>query len=153
MLPPERPFWQTVSIAVSHCGGGCTLGDIIAEWGVFWLGLTIAGIALWPEFIADFSLAYILGILFQYFAIVPMRKLKPWPGIRAAIKADTLSLTAFEVGLFGWMALMRFVLFHPALHPNEPTYWFMMQLGMVVGFVTAYPMNWWLVTSGIKERM
>ncbi len=35
------------------------------------------------------------------------------PGVWAAVKADTLSLTAFEIGLFGWMALTYFVFFHP----------------------------------------
>ena len=29
----------------------------------------------------------------------------------------------------------------------------MMQIGMIVGFITAYPMNWWLVQVGIKEPM
>lgn len=68
-------------------------------------------------------------------------------------QADTLSLTAFEVGLFGWMALMQLVLFHPSLEPNEPAYWFMMQIGMLIGFATSYPMNWWLIRRGIKEAM
>src|SRR5699024_11739345 len=55
-------------------------------------------------------------------------------------KADILSLTAFEIGLFGWMALMTFVFFtDPHLEPNSPVYWFMMQLGMILGFVTAWP--------------
>ena len=29
----------------------------------------------------------------------------------------------------------------------------MMQLAMQVGFATAYPANWWLIKSGIKEEM
>jgi hypothetical protein len=29
----------------------------------------------------------------------------------------------------------------------------MMQIAMVVGFATAYPVNWWLIARGIKERM
>jgi hypothetical protein len=29
----------------------------------------------------------------------------------------------------------------------------MMQIAMVFGFATAYPVNWWLIRSGIKERM
>jgi hypothetical protein len=69
----------------------------------------------------------------------------------AALKADTLSLTFFEVGLFGWMALAYFVLF-PApghLHPDCPGYWLLMQ----IGFVTAYPVNLWLIRRGIKEAM
>jgi hypothetical protein len=153
MKHKKKPFWHSVTVAVTHCGGGCTLGDIIAEWSIFWLGVTIAGIALWPELIGDYILAYTLGIVFQYLTIAPMRNLSFGQGIIAAIKADTLSLTAFEIGLFGWMMLMRFVLFDPPLHPDEPAYWFMMQIGMILGFFTAYPMNWWLVRKGLKEAM
>jgi Domain of unknown function (DUF4396) len=149
----EPLFWKTVFVGVTHCGAGCTLGDLIAEWTIFWLGLTLAGLALWPEYILDYLLAYLLGIIFQYFAIAPMRGLSLWPGLWAAIKADTLSLTAFEIGLFAWMALSSLVFFHPSLHPDSPVYWFMMQIGMIIGFGTSYPMNWWLIKKGIKEAM
>lgn len=149
----RQPFWQTVFKGTAHCGGGCTLGDIIGEWGIFIAGVTLAGLALWPEYIADFLLAYALGIVFQYFSIAPMRGLSLKDGLIAALKADTLSLIAFEVGLFGWMAFSSIVLFQHHLHPDSPVYWFMMQLGMIVGFATSYPMNWWLLTRGIKEPM
>jgi hypothetical protein len=29
----------------------------------------------------------------------------------------------------------------------------MMQIGMVIGFATSYPMNWWLIRTGLKEAM
>ena len=74
-------------------------------------------------------------------------------GLWAALKADTLSLLSFEVGLFGWMAVRFFVFFHPHLKPTDPTYWFMMQLGMIVGFFTSLPANRFLLTKGIKEAM
>ena len=150
----EKPFWQTVFVGTMHCGAGCTLGDILAEFTIFYIGLTIAGMAIRPELIGDYALAFALGIVFQYFAIVPMRQLSPRAGIAAALKADALSLTTFEIGLFGWMVLMRFVFFHTSpLHPDEARYWFMMQIGMALGFLTSYPMNWWLITRGIKEAM
>ncbi|MDQ6925128.1 MAG: DUF4396 domain-containing protein [Candidatus Eremiobacteraeota bacterium] len=149
----KKPFWAAVLIGVTHCGAGCTLGDIIAEFAIFFTGISLAGSVLLTEFAGDYVLAYAIGIVFQYFAIVPMRGLSPGPGIWAAMKADTLSLTAFEVGLFGWMAASYFVFFHPHLKPDQPTYWFMMQIGMLVGFATSYPMNWWLIRTGIKERM
>jgi hypothetical protein len=153
--PPEKPRWATIAVGVSHCGAGCTLGDIIAEFAVFGLGLAIAGTALWAEYIGDYVLAVLLGLAFQFFAIAPMRGLGFRKGIVAAAKADILSLTAFEVGLFGWMALMTFVFF-PApnhLHPDSPVYWFFMQIGMVLGFFTAWPANVWLIRKGIKEAM
>jgi hypothetical protein len=148
-----RPFWQSVVVGVSHCGAGCTLGDIIAEVAIASLGLMIVGSMLLTEYMGDYILAFALGIVFQYFAIAPMRGLSLLPGLRAAIKADALSLTAFEIGLFGWMALSFFVLFHPRLTPIQPAYWFMMQIGMLIGFATSYPMNVWLIRRGIKEAM
>jgi hypothetical protein len=79
-----------------------------------------------------------------------------WAGtaIRLAAKADFLALSAFEVGLFGWMAIMQLVLFaSPGLPTDSAAFWFLMQVGMLIGFVTTYPVNWWLIRRGIKEIM
>ena len=152
-MDKQNPPWQSVFTGVTHCGAGCTLGDVIAEFGVFFLGLTIAGATLWPAFIADFVMAYSLGIVFQYFSIVPMRGLGFKEGVIAAIKADTLSIAAYEAGMFVWMALVYFALFHPHLTPNQPAYWLMMQIAMGIGFATSYPMNRWLIKRGLKEAM
>lgn len=152
---PGKPRWATVSVGVSHCGAGCTLGDIIAEFAVFFLAVSIAGETLFAEYVGDYVLAIALGLAFQYFAIAPMRGLGFRKGIIAAAKADILSLTAFEVGLFGWMALTALVFF-PAPHhltADSAVYWFMMQVGMCLGFMTAYPVNSWLIRRGIKEAM
>ena len=153
--PPEKRHWATVAVGVSHCGAGCTLGDIVAEFVVFFLGLSIAGTTLYAEYVGDYVLAVLLGLVFQYFAIAPMRGLGFRQGMVAAAKADILSLTAFEVGLFGWMALTALVFF-PAphhLHADSPVYWFSMQIGMCIGFLTAYPVNSSLIRHGIKEAM
>jgi hypothetical protein len=84
---------------VCPCGAGCTLGDIAAEFAVFGIGLTVAGTALPFEYIGDYLLAVVLGLMFQYFAIAPMRGLGFRDAMKAAAKADILSLSAFEVGL------------------------------------------------------
>jgi hypothetical protein len=149
----DKPFWQVIAVGDLHCASGCTLGDFAGEWLVFLTGLTIAGSTLWADYIFDFALAYAAGIIFQYFAIAPMRHLSGWPGLVAAIKADSISLAAFEVGMFAWMALTHEVLFKPPLKPAQWEYWFMMQIAMAVGFATAYPANWWLIRKGIKETM
>lgn len=134
--PPDRPGWASTAVGVSHCGAGCTLGDTLAEFTVFGLA------------------AISLGIVFQYLAMAPMRGLSLGKGLVEAAKAEVLSLTAFEVGLFGWMALMAFVFFpHAHPHPDSPVYWFLMQLGMIIGFITAWPANVWLIRRGIKEAI
>jgi hypothetical protein len=103
--------------------------------------------------IVDFALAWLLGIVFQYFTIAPMRHLPLGRGIWAAIKADTLSIVAFEVGLFGWMAAYELGFWRPPIAVNTALSWFMMQVGMVIGFFTAWPVNVWLLKAGFKERM
>jgi hypothetical protein len=150
-----RPRWATMAIEVSHCGSGCTLGDLISEWVIYAFALAVAGRVLSAEYIGDYVLALALGIVFQYFAIAPMRGLGLRDGLKAAAKADFISLTFFELGLFGWMALMAFVFF-PAPHhlmPNSAAYWFLMQIGMMIGFATSWPANVWLVGRGIKMPM
>ena len=140
---------------VSHCGSGCALGDVISEFAIFALALTIAGSTLAAEYVGDYALALAFGIVFQYFAIAPMRGLGLKDGLKAAAKADFISLTFFEVGLFGWMAIMTFVLF-PAPHtlmPSSASFWLLMQTGMIVGYATSWPANVWLVSRGIKVPM
>lgn len=148
-----KPFAAITAVGDLHCAAGCTIGDFAGEWIIFLTGATIAGSALWSDYLLDFVLAYIIGVVFQYYAIAPMRNLSGWSGVLAAIKADTISLTAFEAGMFAWMALTREVLFSPPLKPTGAAYWFMMQIAMLVGFLTAYPANWWLIRRKIKEPM
>lgn len=73
------------------------------------------------------------------------------------MKADTLSLSAWQVGMYGVMAIAKLWLFRRVLGAElevaSPEFWFMMQLAMLGGFVTSWPVNWWLIKSGIKEKM
>ena len=149
-----KPFWAGTAVSATHCGAGCVLGDLIAEWVVFAAALQLAGSALPVEYPFDYVLALSWGILFQYFVIVPMRHLAVGEGLKLAAKADFLALTAFEIGLFGWMAIIQLVLFpSPHLPTDSAAFWFLMQVGMLIGFATTYPMNWWLIRRGIKEIM
>ena len=147
--------WQGVAVSATHCGAGCALGDIIGEWVVFAAVLTIAGATIWPEYLIDFALAFVFGIAFQYFAIKPMSEtLSRREALARAIQADTFSIVAFELGMFGWMALVYYVLFtHPRLTTDHAAYWLMMQIAMAIGLATAYPASVWLIRRGVKEPM
>jgi hypothetical protein len=139
---------------VSHCGAGCALGDVIAEFAVSGLGASVAGLSLGAEYVGDYLAAVALGIVFQFFAIAPMRVLPLGKGLAQAAKGDVASLTAFEVGLLaGWRSRIR-----PVPHPAPPASG---QPGLLVPdagrddrrVLTARPVNTRLIRAGIKEAM
>lgn len=125
----------------------------MAEWTLFFFPLTLFGMKIFGSWTVDYFVALAFGIVFQYFTIAPMRDLSLGKGLLAAAKADFFSLTAWQVGMYGWMAIATFVLFGHELEKTSPLFWFMMQIAMLAGFLTAYPVNWWLIRAGVKEKM
>jgi hypothetical protein len=150
-----KPTLAQVAVGTSHCGAGCVIADVACEFWIAAAGITLLGSALWAGFAIDFVAAWALGIVFQYWAIKPMREgISVGAAVVAAIKADTLSIVAFQVGMYAWMALMYFKLFRaPHLTAFDPRYWLMMQVAMVCGFATSLPMNRVLIGMGLKEAM
>lgn len=161
----QAPFPIMVAKGALHCGSGCMIGDLIAEWLAFLIPAiaiafgwqTLFGEKMFAVWILDFLFAFVLGVIFQYFAIVPMRKLSPGQGLVAALKADTLSLIAWQVGMYGAMAVFQLLLlpeaFDTRAEVNSFEFWFVMQIAMICGFATSYPVNWYLIRAGIKEKM
>ncbi|MCW4116719.1 DUF4396 domain-containing protein [Aurantimonas sp. MSK8Z-1] len=159
------PFAVKVGKGATHCGSGCALGDLCAEWIAFaiptvavWFGWhSLFAEKMFAVWILDYILAFGFGIAFQYFTIKPMRGLSPAEGLWQAVKADTLSLTAWQIGMYGFMAIAHFWifagLFGAEVEVASFEFWFAMQIAMLCGFMTAYPVNWWLVKRGIKEAM
>ena len=37
--------------------------------------------------------------------------------------------------------------------PLRPEFWFVISMALLVGFIFAYPMNWWLVSNNMKHGM
>ncbi|MDW0111121.1 DUF4396 domain-containing protein [Sporosarcina aquimarina] len=143
-----------VFTSTSHCSSGCSFGDAVGVPIVALTGLTVAGSVLFAHYIVEFILAYLFGILFQFASIYPMNKEKgKMHALIESLKADTISLIAFEVGMFGWMAIVHYVLFQTPPEPTSPVYWFMMQIAMILGFLTSYPANAWLIKKEIKHAM
>lgn len=160
-----KPLWAVTTAAASHCGSGCTLGDILAEGlGYFFPSVALAFgwksifdekiFAIW---ILDFIFAFTLGIGFQYFTIKPMRNLSAQRGFIEALKADAATITTWQIGMYGFTALAQFGwfarIYGAPIEADRPEFWFMIQIAMLCGFVTSYPVNWLLVKAGIKGKM
>lgn len=149
----KQPMWQSVSKGALHCGAGCSLGDFVAESLIVVFPFTLFGHEIFAAWALDFIFAFGFGIAFQYFALRPMRDEPRTAVLKDAVKADTLSLTAWQVGMYGWMAIAIFLIFGHDLAKTSPVFWFMMQIAMGAGFAIAWPVNAWLIEKGVKEKM
>lgn len=150
-----RPRWQPVVLSTLHCGAGCTLADIVGEWFLFFVPVAIGGSILAGTWVVDYLLALAFGIGFQYAAIRGMERTLPrGEAIRRAAKADILSLTAWQAGMYGWMAVAIFALNGGEAMPRTSfVFWFTMQVAMACGFLVALPVNILLIRAGIKKGM
>ena len=105
----QRPYWQSVALSALHCGAGCTLADIIGEWFTNYVPVTVAGSQLFGNWVLDFILALMIGVYFQFYAIREMEKISVGNALARAFKADFFSLLSWQVGMYGWMAIVYFV--------------------------------------------
>lgn len=152
----QRKFWHSVSLGATHCGAGCTLADLLTESAMYLFGINfvVSGHAVFGNWIVDYIMALIIGVIFQYGAQAPMSNAPRSTVWWQSFKSDVLSLTSWQIGMYGWMAICIFVLFsHSVMRPDHWTFWWMMQIAMLCGFLTAFPTNWALIKVGIKEAM
>lgn len=141
--------WESIALSTLHCGAGCTLADILGEGFGYFVPLSLG-----TGWVLDYVLALLFGVCFQYAAIREMEKITPVKAFGRAFKADFLSLTSWQIGMYGWMAVVYFVLFKEIpLQKDSWIFWFMMQIAMFFGFLFAYPMNALLIRWGIKKGM
>lgn len=140
--------WQSIALSTLHCGAGCSLADVIGESISGGLGLSIT-----IGWTLDYVLALIIGVYFQYMAIQQMGRVKFGAALSKAIKSDLLSLTAWQVGMYGFMYITFQCFAENGVDRLSFDFWFLMQLAMMAGFITSYPVNILLIKLGLKHSM
>ena len=140
--------WRQVLGSTMHCVAGDGVG-ILA-------GAMIASIFHLPT-VADVALEYALGFAFGWsvFQSLFMRDMAGGSYTRALANTffpELLSMDCLMAGMVPAMIVAR--KFAPASRdPSGPAFWFVMSMALLVGFLTAYPMNWWLVSRHMKHGM
>jgi hypothetical protein len=140
--------WRQVLGSTMHCVAGDGVGILS--------GAVIASVFHLPK-AADIALEYALGFGFGWsiFQSLFMRGMVGGSYTRALTGTffpELLSMNCLMAGMVPTMILaMKAV---PASHdPSGPAFWFVMSMALLVGFITAYPMNWWLVSRHMKHGM
>ncbi len=124
-----RPRSTPVVAATGLAGGAASaLAHLVGVPLVVLSGLTIAGIDLWPMILVIAVIATALLAGFEAAA---------GKGPAAAAAVALVTVLAFDLGMGGWMLLLHFTEQMPAA--STMAFWFLMQLGVVFGLVTALP--------------
>ncbi|KAB1904935.1 DUF4396 domain-containing protein [Micromonospora sp. AMSO31t] len=48
---------------------------------------------------------------------------------------------------------MHFLAFHETLRPSSPVFWFIIQVGLIIGFFAAWPPTSLLIRRGVKTEL
>lgn len=142
----SRPRWRKVVASAIHCVGGDGLGIMTA--------MVIARslhFSFWGEFWFEYLVGYLFGwLVFQTWAM----RLHGNGWIQALWKGGRAEFFSMITVMVGMGLVMRFIT--PAAVGTRPlpdtvAFWMFGALGLMVGFIVTYPMNWWLVAIGWKE--
>lgn len=140
--------WRQVLGSTMHCVAGDGVGILT--------GAVIASVYQLST-VTDIALEYLLGFGFGWaiFQALFMRDEAGGSYSRALAKTfvpELLSMNFLMAGMVPTMILLKSHI--PGSNdPSGPVFWFVMSMSLLVGFVIAYPMNWWLVSHHMKHGM
>lgn len=125
---------EETALAVLPGGAASAVAHLVAVPFVVAVGWTIAGLAMWPMILV---IAVLAVAMLAVYGRVANHGGHRSVSIGASIVAAVITVAAFDVGMVGWMLLLHY---NNAMPPvTESTFWFLMQLGVIVGLVTGYP--------------
>ena len=135
------------AVAVLPGGGASAVAHLIAVPFVAAIGWTIAGLAMWPMIIIIAILATVMLAVYERHA-TKTTSAATGRGrgltVGAAFFGALVTVAAFDVGMVGWMLLLHF---NNAMPPvSDGNFWFLMQIGVLVGLATGYPAVRWLLS-------
>jgi hypothetical protein len=140
--------WRQVLGSTMHCvagdGAGILVGAILGSF------LSFSGAI-------DITIEYILGFGFGWsiFQALFMKGSMGGSYNQALKKTFIPELVSMNVLMAAFIPVMRFGFTHSSgsIAPTSPTFWFIMSMGLLFGFIIDYPINWWLVSHHLKHGM
>ncbi len=107
----------------------------------------------WTDLGFEYALGFGFGWAFsQAFAMRDMAGGSYLRSLKLTFLPEFLSMNLLMAGMVAAAKLLMRS-FTESDDPTRPEFWFVMSMALIVGFVLAYPMNWWLVANGLKHGM
>jgi len=140
--------WRQVLGSTMHCVAGDGVGILVGAMLASLFGL---------KGLAEVVLEYILGFAFGWtiFQALFMRDMAggSYPrALKGTFISELLSMNLLMAGMVPTVMALKSGI-PSAGDPTTPRFWFVMSMGLLVGFIVAYPMNWWLVANHLKHGM
>ncbi len=143
-----KDHWKQSIGSMIHCIAGDATGIILAAIVTFQIGLPNG-----LDLIIEYSTAYLFGLLvFQALFMKSMLGGNYFVAIKKTIFSETVSMNMVMVGMIPVMAIMR-GLIPGGDDPKGLMFWGIASVATIAGGLTAYPINSWLVRSGLKHGM
>lgn len=140
--------FRKVTGAVIHCVGGDGLGIMTAM-----IIARIAGFSFWQEYWFEYIAGFAFGwLIFQYKA---MRKMAGSAGraLWMGGRAEFFSMITVMAGMGIIMGYVTPLVAGEQPAPTTFAFWGFGALGLMLGFIATYPMNYWLIKIGWKHGM
>ncbi len=140
--------WRQVLGSTMHCAAGDGVGIIAGA---------VIGAVLQLSPWNDFALEYALGFGFgwTFFQAYAMRDMVGGSYILSLKETFIPELVSMNLLMTGMVPTMKYL--RPRIEggedPTQPAFWFVVSMAMIVGFILAYPINWWLVVNNMKHGM
>jgi hypothetical protein len=140
--------WRQALGSTMHCVAGDGVG--ILAGAVLSSVLHFHGIT---EVIVEYVLGFGFGwTVFQALFMRDMAGGSYLRSLKITFAPELLSMNFLMTGMLPTvMTLRKYV--ESAGNPMTPNFWFVMSMGLLVGFVASYPINWWLVANHLKHGM
>lgn len=134
---------EDVAVAVLPGGGASAVAHLVAVPFVVAVGWSIAGLAMWPMILVIAVLVTVMLAVYERTAGGKATGQTRRLSVGAALLTALITVAAFDVGMVGWMLLLHFNNAMPGV--TEGSFWFLMQIGVVIGLATGYPAVQWLL--------
>lgn len=144
-----RPLWKQGVGSTVHCVAGDATGIITAA-----VIVTTLGLPMWLDFIVEYAAGFGFGLfIFQALFMRSMAGGSYTKALRQTLVPEWLSMNTMAAGMFLVMGLLMMGRDMRAMNPTEPQFWFVMSIGVIVGYVTALPINVWMVAQNLKHGL
>jgi hypothetical protein len=139
--------WRQVLGSTMHCVAGDGVGILAGAVIGAWIQLPRPA-----ELVLEYTLGFAFGwTIFQALFMRDMVGGSYSRSLRSAFLPELLSMNFLMAGM---IPVMTFAMKATNSHnPLGPTFWFVMSMSLLTGFIVAYPMNWWLVANHLKHGM